>query len=236
MEYVSLVARLGGKIMSDDLKTVTIYNDDYAADKAANVRAAEVLYDFGSEATVLGEYKEANFEGGDILFMVAGCWKQSYYKTLATNENNKQEFGWTDLVTIDGRSERCSTIGVYSLVATQKSKVRSEAVRFMTWLATNEEVQLLYAQSQDLLPSVRSFTEDNEFYESDAWRVFIDAVENGVTRPATPAWSTCATYCASLVSNLLTHNMKIDSTNCTSYEDMLSKVQTKLATAVSRVN
>jgi maltose-binding protein MalE len=236
MEYVSLVERLGGATMSDDLKTVTVYNDAYPDDKAANAAAAELLYALGGETTVLKEYKEANFEGGDILFMVSGCWKQSYYKQLATNESNKQEFGWTELVTLKEGGSRAATVGVYSLVVTEKSKKKAEAVEFMKWLAQNKEVQLLYSQSQDILPSVKSYVENNEFYNTDSWAVFLNAVEAGVTRPGTPAWSTCSTYYANLLSNLLTHTMKIDNTNCADYGEMLAQVQTKLTTAVNRVN
>lgn len=222
MQYVSMLARLGGRVMNDDLSVITMANDDYADDKAANEELKSILNTLGNTGVVTTNFEEARFEQGNTLFIETGCWKISKYELLEADETVNANFqvGWTDLIALKDGVQPQSCAGLYSLAVSKRSGDLDLAMDFMMYLATDKTTQLMYSEGTYQMPSVKQFYGESEYYAGEDWQAFGGIMENVVTRPGTAIWSQMQTK----LSGLMTGWLKNDSGT-----DTLSSVQKYLA-------
>lgn len=201
MTYISMTKRYGGSVMNDDLTKVTIYNDDFPSDKNANVNAVKALYALSTTNAVPGNGQESNFFDNDrTVFIETGCWKVD---DLEFREQQKgTQFGWTELISMTEGGDKSPCLGMYSLIATEKSPNKKAAAEFCRWLSVNDEVQLLYNKPAYTMAVTKSALED-EFYDTAAWQVFKSSLGEAVARPGTPKWDSMQNELGNFVTNIL---------------------------------
>lgn len=113
MEFVSYAARCGGKVVSDDYKTVTF--DNSGVSKAIDKWIA--LSKYASQST----YEEDKFYNGKVAFVEMGSWAL----TSVTGSSKRFDCGFAEMVTIDEDTPNYSGLGLYSLCIAEKSATNS---------------------------------------------------------------------------------------------------------------
>lgn len=207
MTFLSYTAREGGKIMSDDLRTATL-NSEYG------LRAAEKIKELASLGYTTNVFSEGRFEAGLIGFIEMGPWKITEYERIGEARNI--EFGYAPLFPFVSGGSNASTLGLYSLVVTEKSINKEIAADFIKFVTTSDELQLLHNTKQNLMPSTKSAIED-EFYNTQVWEIFKDQLNNIVARPGTPIWATIEKDLGEFVTALISGSREPDYLNSLNY-------------------
>ncbi len=200
MAYLSYVSRLGGKIISDDLKTMLL-------DQEPAFLAAQKIKELGDLNYVNPFFEEGRFESGKIGFIEMGPWKMREYERISEQRNI--EFGYAPIIKLDDDLGRNSSLGLYSLVVTKKSINAELAVDFIKFITTNDELQLLHNTAQNLMPATKSALED-EFYDSDTWSIYKEQLNSNVARPGSPEWAEMERQLAGFVTALLNGSREPD--------------------------
>lgn len=193
MAFLSYVAREGGQIISDDLKTMQL-------DQPAALAAATKIKEIGDNNYSNAYFEEGRFEAGRIGFIEMGPWKMHEYERIG--EQRSIEFGYAPIIKLNESMGRESALGLYSLVVTDQSINRDLAVDFIRFIATNDELQLLHNTAQNLMPTTKAAIED-DFYSGDIWDVYIEQLNSVVARPGSPEWSEMERQLANFVTSLL---------------------------------
>src|SRR5690606_24891324 len=105
MAFLSFVSRSGGKIISDDLKTMLL-------DQPEALEAAQKIKELGDLGYVNPYFEEGRFESGYIGFIEMGPWKISEYKRISEQRNI--EFGYAPIIKLDENKGNESSLGLYS--------------------------------------------------------------------------------------------------------------------------
>lgn len=191
MQYVSMLARLGGSVMNDDFSKVTICNDEYPADKAANAELETIVKQLGATGVVSSTFEEAKFEEGKVLFIEEGCWKIAKYDQLGKDPTVESIFnaGWADLITLKDGYEAKSCAGLYSLAMSRRSKNKALALDFMKYLIKDQTSMLAYAEGSYQMPALKAAFAGSDYYNSESWQMFGASLEKAVVRPGTGIWS-----------------------------------------------
>jgi multiple sugar transport system substrate-binding protein len=193
MSFLSYVARLGGQIISDDLRTMML-ND------GPSLHAAEKFAELGSLGIAPARFEEGRFESGRVGFIEMGPWKIIEYGRIAENRNI--EFGFAPIVQLVEGGSRESALGLYSVVVTDKSINRDLAIDFIEFLTTDDELQLLHNTAQSLMPTTRTAMQD-EYYTGPIWEIFVEQLNHIVARPGSPEWAEMERQLGDFVTSLL---------------------------------
>lgn len=193
MAFLSFVSRSGGKIISDDLKTMLL-------DQPEALEAAQKIKELGDLGYVNPYFEEGRFESGYIGFIEMGPWKISEYKRISEQRNI--EFGYAPIIKLDENKGNESSLGLYSMVVTDKSINKDLAIDFIKFVATNDELQLLHNTAQNLMPTTKTAMED-DFYSGEIWSVYKEQLNSVVSRPGSPEWAEMERQLASFVTSLL---------------------------------
>lgn len=178
MEFASYVGRLGGKMVSDDYKTVLL--------NSSEVKEAIQKWVQLSKYASLAEYEESKFYNGKIAFIEMGSWNIS----KVTGATALFNCGYTEMVTLDNEHENYSGLGLYSFVISEKSKVKAKAYDFAKYLSTNDDFQLAFAKEKNLLPVTINALNDEYYTNSDVLSVFAKQLLKVTSRPGTAIWPT----------------------------------------------
>ncbi len=193
MAYLSYVARLGGKIISDDLKTMML-ND------GPSKEAAELIAELGSLGYSPARFEEGRFESGKVAFIEMGPWKMIEYGRIAENKNI--EFGYAPIIKLKENGSRESALGLYSLVVTEKSINKELAIDFIEFITTNDDLQILHNTAQSLMPTTKTALQ-NEFYTGPVWEIYKEQLNHNVARPGSPEWAEMERQLGDFVTALL---------------------------------
>jgi len=193
MAFVSYVARMGGRIMSDDLRTVLLYSDQY---REANLAAASIIQNMGQRG-VPSLFAEDRFYQGNVAFIEMGPWAINRFELMS------DEIGFAPVISLREGGSRQSTLGLFSMVSTADGVNEELAVDFMKFFLTNDEVMLLHNQPQNLMPVTKSAI-SNDFYSTgDVWPVFSEQLNHIAFRPGTPLWVWMEGEIADFVTRLI---------------------------------
>ena len=193
MAFLSYVARLGGSIITEDLKTMLL-------DKNPAFEAAKKIKQLGDLGYVNPFFEEGRFESGKIAFIEMGPWKIREYERI--NEQRNIEFGYAPIIKLSDAYGRNSSLGLYSLVVTKKSINAELAVDFIKFITTNDELQLLHNTAQNLMPTTKTAIEDG-FYTGEVWEIYKEQLNSNVARPGSPEWAEMERQLSSFVTALL---------------------------------
>lgn len=175
MEFASYVARMNGKLVSDDYKTV-LFNSEEVIE---TVNKWVELSKYASKA----EYEEGKFYNGKVAFIEMGSWNLS--KVSGTTA--LFECGFTEMVSMDSNINY-SGLGLYSFVVAEKSSNKELAYDFIKFLSLDTQFQLEFAKSKDLLPVTTAALNDSYYTESPSLSVYAKQLTKVASRPGTAAW------------------------------------------------
>ncbi|QWB95496.1 extracellular solute-binding protein [Mycoplasmatota bacterium] len=193
MAYLSFVKRLGGNIITDDLKTMLL-NEDPSRE------AAELIQYLGQMGYSSATFEEGRFESGKVGFIEMGPWKITEYSRIA--ENRDFEFGYAPIISLTEGGSRESALGLYSLVVTDKSINKDLAIDFIEYIATSDKYQLLHNTAQNLMPTTNTALED-DFYTGEVWDIYVEQLNHIVARPGSPEWAEMERQLGEFVTALL---------------------------------
>lgn len=193
MAYLSYVARLNGKIISDDLKTMKL-------NEGPSQEAARLIAQLGTLGYSPARFEEGRFESGKVAFIEMGPWKMVEYGRIA--ENRGIEYGYAPIIKLTEDGSRESALGLYSLVVTDKSLNKDIAIDFIKFITTNDDLQILHNTAQSLMPTTKTAM-NNEFYNDPVWAVFKDQLNHVVARPGSPEWAEMERQLGDFVTSLL---------------------------------
>ena len=202
MAFVSMAARMGGSIMTDDLRRMSLYNPAY--ETAAYQAARKIRYlGTGGRGFVPPEFQESRFEAGQVGFIEMGPWRKNVYELITNSPDNDSEFRYAPMIRLKEGGGNQSTLGLFSMVSTAGGVNEALAVEFMKFFLTNDEVMLLHNQPQNLLPVTVSTIADPFYSEGDVWPVFMEQMNHIAQRPGNPEWAVMERRLGEFVTGLL---------------------------------
>ena len=129
-----------------------------------------------------------------------GPWKLLDYSRM--NNGKDIDFDYATIMPNKDKGDNQSTLGLYSLVMTKKSKKHALAADFMKFLTTDKDVQLAHNSVQYLMPTTKEALND-DFYKTSEWKVFVEQLNNAVARPGSAAWPAIEKQTAEFVTGLI---------------------------------
>ncbi len=176
MEFASYVARRGGKLCSDDYKSI-LFN---STEVKAAINDWRALSAYASQ----NSYEEDKFYNGKVAFVEMGSWALS----KVTGSSARFNCGFTEMVTIDPNTPNYSGLGLYSLCVSEKSEHKADAYKLALFLSTDKEVQLAYNKNANLFPVTNEALTDSYYTENEALSVYASQLTKVAPRPGTPVW------------------------------------------------
>ena len=205
MAFVSMIERMGGRIMSEDVREMRLYSDEY---REANLAAARKIQELGQRGFSTSTFQEQRFEAGTVGFIEMGSWRIDQYALIT--ETLGHEFGFAPMVSLTEGGSNASALGLFSMVSTAGGINEALAVDFMKFFVTNDEVMLLHNKPQNLLPVTNSAIADEFFHSGDIWPVYREQLNHIVARPGSPAWAGMERQFAEFVTGLISGHRQPD--------------------------
>ncbi len=194
MYYLAFSARSGGTLMNSELTEMTLSTQ-------ANLDAAAKIKQLAELGYTTTTFSESKFETGKVAFIEMGPWKLTDYGRI-DEASEDIDYGYSTVMPFADGGDISSTLGLYSLVITQKSKKQELAADFIKYVTTDTKVQLAHNTVQNLMPTTKAAIAD-EYYTTDNWKVFVEQLEHAVARPGSAAWPAIQQYVAEFVTGLI---------------------------------
>lgn len=201
MFYLAYSARSGGTLMNSDLTETTLATE-------ANLDAATKIKELAKLGYTTTTFSESKFENGKVAFIEMGPWKLTDYGRI-DEASADIDYGYTTVMPFSKGGDISSTLGLYSLVITQKSQNQELAADFIKYVTTDTKVQLAHNTVQNLMPTTKEAIKD-EFYAADNWKVFVEQLNHAVARPGSSAWPAIQQYVAEFVTGLVNDTREPD--------------------------
>ncbi|WP_075072826.1 ABC transporter substrate-binding protein [Longilinea arvoryzae] len=167
---------------------VMLNNDNGAVTPAFNspegVSALQFWVDLANKYKVMpvgtATYGEDEIKGpfvaGQIAMFTSGPW------TVASLKGNTEIDGKWAIAPLPAGKKSASVLGGMDLIVLDQSTHKEQAARFINYLL-QDEVQVDWAKSLDLLPLKKSMYSDPTFKDDAFMQVFSAALENSLSRP-----------------------------------------------------
>ena len=201
MYYLAFSAREGGTIMNSDLTEMTLATQ-------ANMDAAAKIKQLADLGYTTTNFSESKFETGKVAFIEMGPWKLIDYGRI-DEASEDIEYGYTSVMPFEEGGDVSSTLGLYSLVITQKSTKKDIAADFIKYVTTDKEIQLAHNTVQNLMPTTKEAIAD-EYYTGAEWNVFVEQLSHCVARPGSAAWPAIEKLVAEYVTGLVNGTRDVD--------------------------
>ena len=130
------------------------------------------------------------FGEGKVAMVISGPW------LVKNSETPPEQGGFAGSTAADnlavheipaGPAGRYTFVGGSNLTVWQSSKYPEEAVMFVQYLASKES-QVRYSANIGMIPALKEALADPTFSDDPRYGVFVQAVANGKSYPAIPAW------------------------------------------------
>lgn len=168
--------RMGGDILSADLKTATF-------NSAAGVEALQMIIDMKKNGFFAPKNMSDEFYNGQVGMIETGCF---VYDNIF-GPNKKANFGITTLPVLKEGVPAYSGIGVYSYGVTTGSKNKAAAYKFAEYYCSNSNYQLQYCKKNNFVPSLLDAQKDS-FYSKPEWKVMLEQLKYCKSRPSVAGW------------------------------------------------
>ncbi|MBC6450373.1 ABC transporter substrate-binding protein [Actinokineospora xionganensis] len=203
VQFATLVASAGGKILSDDSTRAVV--DDGA------VRALQALRDLATSpvsSPSLSNAKEDDirlaFQGGEAAFQLN--WPFVYAAMAKANPELASKMKWAPYPSVDQGKAGTVTIGGFNLAVSEYSRHKAEAFEAAKCLR-DAESQKYSAINSGVPPTIESVYDDPDLAGPYPMRDAIRAeLKRAAVRPLTPAYQTVST----LISTILSPPSSID--------------------------
>ena len=201
MFFLSYSARSGGTLMNSSLTEMTLATQ-------ANMDAATKIKQLADLGYTTTTFSESKFETGKVAFIEMGPWKLTDYGRI-DEASDDISYGYTTILPFTEGGDISSTLGLYSLVITEKSTKKELAADFIKYVTTDKTVQLAHNTVQNLMPTTKEAIAD-EYYTGAEWNVFVEQLGHCVARPGSAAWPSIEQYVAEFVTGLVNNTRKVD--------------------------
>ncbi len=201
MFYLAYSARSGASLMNPDLTEMTLATQ-------GNIDAATKIKQLADLGYTTTTFSESKFETGKVAFIEMGPWKLLDYSRI-DEASADIDYGYTTVMPFEDGGDISSTLGLYSLVITQKSSKKDLAADFIKYVTTDKEVQLAHNTVQNLMPTTKEAIAD-DYYSGDEWNVFVEQLNHCVARPGSAAWPAIQQYVAEFVTGLINGTRDVD--------------------------
>ena len=201
MFFLAYSARSGGTLMNSSLTEMTLAT-------SANMDAAAKIKQLANLGYTTTTFSESKFETGKVAFIEMGPWKLTDYSRI-DEASDDIEYGYTSIMPFQNGGDVSSTLGLYSLVITQKSTKQELAADFIKYVTTDKTVQLGHNTVQNLMPTTKEAIAD-EYYTGDEWNVYVEQLSHCVARPGSAAWPAIEQYVAEFVTGLINGTRNVD--------------------------
>lgn len=201
MYFLAFSAREGGTLMNSGLTEMTLATQ-------ANMDAATKIKQLADLGYTTTNFSESKFETGKIAFIEMGPWKIIDYGRI-DEASEDIEYGYASVMPFTEGGDVSSTLGLYSLVITQKSTKKNLAADFIKYVTTDTEIQLAHNTVQNLMPTTKAAITD-EYYTGDQWNIFVEQLSHCVARPGSAAWPAIEKLVAEYVTGLVNGTRDVD--------------------------
>jgi len=201
MYFLAFAARSGATLMNSELTEMTLATQGNM-DAATKIKQ---LADLGYTTT---NFSESKFETGKVAFIEMGPWKLIDYGRI-DEASEDIEYGYAGVMPFADGGDVSSTLGLYSLVITQKSTKKELAADFIKYVTTDTEIQLAHNTVQNLMPTTKEAITD-EYYTGDQWNIFVEQLSHCVARPGSAAWPAIEKLVAEYVTGLVNGTRDVD--------------------------
>jgi multiple sugar transport system substrate-binding protein len=197
VQFNTLVASAGGKILSDDSTRAVV--DDGA------VRALQALKDLATSSVSSASLSNAKeddirlaFQGGDAAFELN--WPYVYAAMGKANPDLAKNFKWAPYPSVDPGKAGTVTIGGFNLAISEYSRHKPEAFEAARCLRSAES-QKFSAINSGVPPTIESVYADPDMAEPYPMRDTIrDELKRAAVRPLTPAYQNVSTLISTILS------------------------------------
>ena len=176
----SWVARHGGTLLSEDLKTSHI-NTQPVIDSLSKMREISANGWANPDTN-----EEGLFYEGKVGMIEIGSWiiPRVFKASPAAN------FGIAPLIKMTENGSRSSVMGAYNMVVTrQKDENKMKiAADFAKFISEDPAFQHNWAKNEMVLPVVKAALEVDDFFTGDMWEPFLAGMEGCSFRPGSPEW------------------------------------------------
>lgn len=201
MFYLAYSARSGATLMNSNLTEMTLATQ-------GNIDAATKIKQLADLGYTTTTFSESKFETGKVAFIEMGPWKILDYSRIDAASDDI-DYGYTTVMPFADGGDISSTLGLYSLVITQKSQKKELAADFIKYVTTDKTVQLAHNTVQNLMPTTKEAIAD-DYYTGDEWNVFVEQLDHCVARPGSAAWPSIQQYVAEFVTGLTNGTRDVD--------------------------
>ncbi len=201
MFYLAYSARSGATLMNSSLTEMTLATQ-------GNIDAATKIKQLADLGYTTTTFSESKFETGKVAFIEMGPWKILDYSRIDAASDDI-DYGYTTVMPFADGGDISSTLGLYSLVITQKSEKKELAADFIKYVTTDKTVQLAHNTVQNLMPTTKEAIAD-DYYSGDEWDVFVEQLNHCVARPGSAAWPAIQQYVAEFVTGLTNGTRDVD--------------------------
>lgn len=202
MMFISWLGRNGGEILSSDLRNSNFMSEEV---RTTLEQWQEIIQNKWAAASLSNE---GNFYNGDVAMLEMGCWK--VYDLLESPEN-QGKYGVAPLFSTSEDVEAQSILGLYSMCVTKqkdKNKMRI-AADFSKFISTHTETQIAFAKEAKGLPVTEEAVRD-EYFQSENWKPFTDALYTAARRPGSAEYPTIETEIANMYMKVVMGSASIE--------------------------
>jgi multiple sugar transport system substrate-binding protein len=197
--YNSLVASYGGKILSDDGKSVVMDQGAVDALKLLKEVASEGITD-PSLTNAQEQQVQQGFESKDSKAAFELNWPYVYAAMQTGNPERAKNFKWARYPGIDGPGK--VTIGGYNLAVSAYSPHKPEAFEAALCLRSKES-QRYSAINDGVPPTIESVYDksDADFVKAyPMWQTILDELQDAAVRPLTVVYQNLSTITSKVLS------------------------------------
>ncbi|GLZ43214.1 sugar ABC transporter substrate-binding protein [Actinokineospora sp. NBRC 105648] len=197
VQFNTLVAGAGGKILSDDSTKAVV-------DEGA-VRALQALKDLATSPVASASLSNAKeddirlaFQGGGAAFELN--WPYVYAAMGKANPDLAKNFKWAPYPSVDADKNGSATIGGFNLAVSAYSQHKPEAFEAAKCLR-NAANQKFSAINSGVPPTIESVYDDPEMVKPYPMRdAILDELKKAAVRPITPAYQNASTLISTILS------------------------------------
>jgi multiple sugar transport system substrate-binding protein len=197
--YNSLVASYGGKILSDDGKSVVMDQGAVDALKLLKEVASEGITD-PSLTNAQEQQVQQGFESKDSKAAFELNWPYVYAAMQTGNPERAKNFKWARYPGIDGPGK--VTVGGYNLAVSAYSPHKPEAFEAALCLRSAES-QRYSAINDGVPPTIESVYDksDADFVKAyPMWQTILDELQDAAVRPLTVVYQNLSTITSKVLS------------------------------------
>ena len=197
--YNTLVASYGGKILSDDGKSVVMDQGAVDALKLLQEVASAGITD-PSLTNAQEQQVQQGFESADSQAAFELNWPYVYAAMQEANPDRAKNFKWARYPGIDGPGK--VTVGGYNLGVSAYSAHKPEAFEAALCLRS-EESQRFSAINDGVPPTIESVYDgsDKEFVEAyPMWETIVEELQDAAVRPLTVVYQNLSTITSKVLS------------------------------------